>query len=411
MTSAPARLLLVNAEPDGERRLTAQLGELGYSIATSCDEQATLGQLESGQVELIVLRIEPARMAAEHLLVQLKTNSRLRHIPVMLLAGAEQIETAERCIVLGADDYLTEPFSPALMRSRIAACLEVQRLRAAQQSEKELLKFERDIQIGRQIQADFLPERLPDPAGWEIAARFHAARNVSGDFYDAFQMSRGRIGLVIGDVCDKGVGAALFMSLFRSLIRVLAQQNYATNLLDSIDDLPAAPKAGGERRRPLPSTGTLALKNAVELTNNYIAKNHYRTSMFATLFFGVLDPATGQLIYVNAGHEHPAIVGPDGIKARLKGTGMAVGMLPDVPFGIEQAQLAPGDMLVCYTDGVPDARNPAGKLFGDAGLLALLSEPEPTAAGMLDRIETNVYVHIADADQFDDITMLAVRRQ
>jgi sigma-B regulation protein RsbU (phosphoserine phosphatase) len=124
----------------------------------------------------------------------------------------------------------------------------------------------------------------------------------------------------------------------------------------------------------------------------------------------VLDPATGQLIYINGGHEAPAIVDATGVKQRLKSTGYALGMMPDMEFGIEQTQLAPGDILMTYTDGVPDARNPVGKFFTEKGLLALLEKPDGTATAMLDRIDTTVRTHIAEADQFDDITMLAVRR-
>src|SRR5947208_967614 len=123
-----------------------------------------------------------------------------------------------------------------------------------------------DVQIGRQIQASFLPETLPKPAGWEIEARFQPARQVAGDWYDAFPLTHGRIGLVIADVCDKGVGAALFMALMRSLIRAYGQQNYALRLLDVLETgAPTAPR--GERgRRTAPSVGVSALRNAVELT-------------------------------------------------------------------------------------------------------------------------------------------------
>jgi phosphoserine phosphatase RsbU/P len=152
------------------------------------------------------------------------------------------------------------------------------------------------------------------------------------------------------------------------------------------------------------------LKNAIVLTNNYIAGTHADSNMFATIFFGVLDPATGIMIYINGGHERPAIVGPTGVKARLDPTGPAVGMMPDMDFEIEQVQFDPGDVLITYTDGVPEAKNPAGKLFTEKNLLAVLAEPAPSAVGLLDRIEGTVRAHIAGAVQFDDITMLAVRR-
>ncbi|WP_161634916.1 GAF domain-containing SpoIIE family protein phosphatase [Leptolyngbya sp. Heron Island J] len=282
------------------------------------------------------------------------------------------------------------------------------------QQQVNFLKGERDLQIGRQIQLDFLPETLPKIPGWEIAATFHPARDVAGDFYDAFPMPNGRIGLVIADVCDKGVGAALFMSLFRTLVRILARQNYSLSLIDQLTgetpQRPANARKTGSRIH-LPRTGTQGLQNAITLTNNYIAETHFRTSMFATMFFGVLNPANGQMIYINAGHEAPLICGSDGtIKAHLGSTGPAVGMMPNMEFKIEQVQLCPGDSLFTYTDGVPEAHAPSGEMFSDERILELLAHPTDSITDTIDRIEKAVRHHISTAPQFDDITMLAVRR-
>ena len=272
---------------------------------------------------------------------------------------------------------------------------------------------ERDLEIGRQIQASFLPEELPQAPGWEIASRFEAARLVAGDFYDAFPLSGGkRIGLLIGDVTDKGVGAALFMALFRSLIRAFADQHYSLGWMDVLNsDRSIAGRSDSVgRRRELLSTGAPALKNAIDLTNNYIARNHGKTNMFATIFFGLLDPANGGMIYINGGHEPPLLIGDGEIKAVLNPTGPAVGLLPDLNFTIEQVELEPGDTFFAYTDGVVDARSLAGEPFGEERLTALIKEPAATAASLLDRIYGSLKAHIAEADPFDDITMLAVRR-
>ena len=272
---------------------------------------------------------------------------------------------------------------------------------------------ERDLEIGRRIQAGFLPDRLPQPDGWEIAARLEPAREVAGDFYDAFTLSSGkRIGLVVADVCDKGVGAALFMALFRSLIRAFADQHYSLGWMDVLSgDAATAARSGSVgRRRELLSTGATALKNAIDLTNKYIARNHGKTSMFATVFFGMLDPATGALMYINAGHEPPIIIGPNGIRARLKVTGPAVGLYAGLEFGIEQIELKPGDTLLAFTDGVLDARDPDNVFFGEERLSSLVQEPAASALALLDRIHTHLLEHIADANQFDDITLLALKR-
>lgn len=277
---------------------------------------------------------------------------------------------------------------------------------------------DQELEIARNIQASFLPESLPQPDGWEIGSRFEAAREVAGDFYDAFTLAGGkRIGLVVGDVCDKGVGAALFMSLFRSLIRAFADQHYSLGWMDVL----ASDALGSEttdsqqvssvgRRRELLTPGTTALKKAVVLTNNYIANNHGQTSMFATLFFGVLDPASGSLTYINGGHEPPMLVGPAGVKARLAPTGPAVGIFPDMEFGIGQIQLDTGDTLLAFTDGVLDARSLTDQFFGKLRLERLIQMPTVSAESALDNIMQALHEHMAGVEQFDDITLLALKR-
>ncbi len=270
--------------------------------------------------------------------------------------------------------------------------------------------FEHEMEIARQIQASFLPDELPQLPGWEIAAGFQPARHVAGDFYDVFPLLQGRrLGLVVGDVCGKGVGAALYMALFRTLLRAFAQQHHPLRWMDALagDDLAGS---DGASRRAFPSLGATALKSAVDLTNDYIANTHASADMFATLFFGVLDPASGALVYVNAGHELPVVVNPAGIKARLATTGPAVGMLPDISFDTCEAQIEPGDTVLVFTDGVTDALDPAEDRFGFERLRALLMRPSASAAELLDRVQAGVQAHMASAQQFDDITLLAIRR-
>ena len=167
-------------------------------------------------------------------------------------------EGASYRFTLGADDTipLVVRSADSRLQTQVAqAVSDHQRIAAALATSE---KYERDVQIGRQIQASFLPQTLPQVANWEIAARFQPAREVAGDWYDAFQLTHGRVGLVIADVCDKGVGAALFMALMRSLIRAYAQQNYALRWLDALasdDIVPARTSTPGEGRRLPPSVG------------------------------------------------------------------------------------------------------------------------------------------------------------
>ncbi|WP_205127476.1 PP2C family protein-serine/threonine phosphatase [Okeania hirsuta] len=265
-----------------------------------------------------------------------------------------------------------------------------------------------ELEQGHQMQKNFLPAQISQQNGWEIASFFQPARQVAGDFYDVFELSNHTVGLVIADVCDKGVGAALFMSLFRSLIRVFSGQNYFEEMNEDL---------GGEKDKLYLDRGLAtedcyhALK-AVCLTNNYIAKNHGEVGMFATLFFGVLDINNGKITYINGGHEPLFIISATGeIKEELNSTGPAVGMLPDMKFKIEQTHLEVGEILLGYTDGVPEARNGKGEFFTNEKLRLLVEKKAASAEGLLKEISTSVLNHTGSATQFDDITLLAVQRQ
>ena len=134
-------------------------------------------------------------------------------------------------------------------------------------------------------------------------------------------------------------------------------------------------------------------------------------SMFATLFFGVLDPNTGLLSYVNGGHEPLFIINQDGIiKQMLNSTGPAVGMTPNMKFEIQEVKLEPGEILIGYTDGVTEAKSPEGKLFTDERLKELVEKPANSGSELIDRIKDRLFDYMEDAPQFDDITILAVRR-
>jgi phosphoserine phosphatase RsbU/P len=252
--------------------------------------------------------------------------------------------------------------------------------------------LEREFEIGREIQAGFLPGILPQPRGWETAASLLPAREVAGDFYDVFELPGERLGLVIGDVCDKGLGAALFMTLFRSLLRAVSNIGFYARTASGYGDTTA------ER-----------LTSAMSLTNNYIAETHGHTGMFATVFFGILDTRTGVLAYANAGHLPPLVTDPNGVKGRLTRTGPAVGVMSDADYVIRDVSLEPGDLFFAYTDGLTDTANPAGEYFSQKGLISLCAGGRSLGA-LLEQIRTEVEDFAGGAKQSDDIAMLAVRR-
>jgi sigma-B regulation protein RsbU (phosphoserine phosphatase) len=269
-------------------------------------------------------------------------------------------------------------------------------------------KLDQELEKCRQIQMDFLPQELPRLNGWDVHDFFFPASRASGDFYDFFLLPGGYAGFVVADVCDKGVGAALFMGLFRSLIRIFSGQARLGRM--PIDT--HRQKVGGrtETRRERRRSQTEAIR-AVALTNDYIAREHGDMNMFATLFFGVLDAATGRLVYVNGGHEPVLVMDAQGIKKHLNPTGPAVGLFPHTEFGYRETELAPGEMVFGYTDGVIDARSTDDERFGKDRLMEHLSRPAASASEVMEKIGTDLFAHIGMAPQEDDITMLAIQRK
>ena len=150
--------------------------------------------------------------------------------------------------------------------------------------------------------------------------------------------------------------------------------------------------------------------SAVKLINDYIAHEHAKEGMFATLFFGVINPKTGIMAYINAGHEPAVITDLTGIKQSLEPTGPAVGMMVDVKFEIRQVQIEPGDILIGYTDGVIDASAPNGDFFTRKRLRSIIEQRSSSASNLVNLIKTGVATHVQNAPPSDDITMLAIQR-
>jgi DNA-binding LacI/PurR family transcriptional regulator/serine phosphatase RsbU (regulator of sigma subunit) len=290
-------------------------------------------------------------------------------------------------------DIIGEHLSGALQGALLMKKIHEQHEELKVLREREHLRLEaiqRELQIGRTIQESFLPESMPVMPGWESRALFTPAREVSGDFYDAFVLEDGRAAFVIADVSGKDVGAALFMSLIRSLIRAFAERSLE---------------------------GAANPLNAVELTNRYIV-NHHHTSkgrfMYATMFFAVVDPATGEVTYINAGHNHPALLSHEGKILRwLPPTGPAVGVgvREDLIYRQEKITLEPGEMLLMYTDGVIEAKNEKGEFLTQKRFAELIEKPYGSLDEVVDRVKDTLKEHCMEAVPYDDITMMGILRK
>ena len=237
-----------------------------------------------------------------------------------------------------------------------------------------------ELAMARQIQAGFLPASLPQPPGWQLTAALQPARETSGDFYDVGLLPNGQLGLLIADVADKGIGAALFMALSRTIIRTYAFEN------------------------PIQPEEVLQAANWRILVDS-------RSSMFVTVFYGILDPASGTLTYCNAGHNPPYLFSDRAVPQPLRNTGIPLGVLEEATWEAQTINVQPGDMLVLYTDGISEAHNQNQELFDVPRLLAAVqAHRNESAQAVQDAILTAVGQFVGEAPQFDDLTLMVLTR-
>ena len=395
---APAKVLVVGLAAADRDALERQLQGEGHTVdaAAQCDE--AMARLHAEHYDLVMVYASRAGGESERLVGLVRGNSAFDTVPVIALVGAEEVGVISRWLELGVDDYLPRDFTPSILRVRLRAALDRRQLRTVE-------SLTREMAVARSIQQDFLPESLPEVHGVDLQAALHPARDVSGDFYDAFTLPpQGTIVMVVGDVCDKGVGAALFMALFRSLIRASA---------DPVGG-GAIQMIGGRRtivRQSLEAaTPADLLTRCAGFTNDYIARLHGRTNMFATVFLAALDPNTGYFDYVNAGHEPALVVGADGTMVELRPTGPALGLMPEQQFRSGEGQLQRDECLFAFTDGLVEARNSAGEAFGTERLKAVLRAGDTGAARVVRDVAAAVKAFAGSADPHDDLTLLAATR-
>jgi sigma-B regulation protein RsbU (phosphoserine phosphatase) len=250
-------------------------------------------------------------------------------------------------------------------------------------------RMERELQVAREVQSSLIPRGVPKIQGWELAARWVPAREVSGDFYDFIPVelagseshrSRGGLGIVIADVSDKGMPAALFMALTRSIVRASVAQGFS-------------PAEG------ITKANKLVCADAAD-------------GMFVTLFYAQLDSLTNDLVYVNAGHDPPLLYrAKDERLISLGRTGMALGIDEDTRFEQRIVQFEPGDFVFLYTDGVTDAANAQWQAFERVRVEGVIQDSRAlTMVELILRIESALSEFVGDSPAFDDITMLAMKR-
>ena len=248
---------------------------------------------------------------------------------------------------------------------------------------------QKQIDTAKSIQRDFLLSELPSSPAYDVAAFSRPALDIGADWYDMVDVGDYAV-LLVADVCDKGVPSALYMSVFRSLIR--------SKLLERRSDLEASASA------------TDAIRAAIEQTNNYMATNQNASMMFATVFIAAVNKVTGVVDCLCAGHESPVLMRAGEVQMLDRVSGPAIGLFDGASYVSSSLQLQQGDTLVIYSDGLVDARDPANEGWGHERLLDLLTNVKPdSSARLLDTIVSVVDEYMDGSDQFDDLTVMVFK--
>ncbi len=355
-----------------------------YRIKVATNGPAALRIVEKQLPDIILLDIMMPGMSGLEVCRELKANPRSADIPVIFLTAKDQTEDETEGFELGAADYILKPVNPPILQARVKTHLALkQSMDALQETSAALARakqrMELELNVGRDIQTSMLPSAVPDRKEVTLCASMDAAREVGGDFYDYYMLSENELCFCVADVSGKGVPAALFMAMSKILIKSCSR-----------DD---------------PEPGNVITRVNAELSEDN------QECMFVTVFFGVLNLLTGELRYTNGGHNPPLVRRASGEVAAVGDShGPVVGIMPGEDYGQSTLHMAPGDVLLVFTDGVTEAMDTGDQLYGDERLFDVLqSAAESSAQALVNAVSDSVAAFAAGAEQADDITMLAVQ--
>ncbi|MCR5578422.1 MAG: SpoIIE family protein phosphatase [Prevotella sp.] len=386
----PIKILSVDDEIDLELLLTQYFrrqirkGEYEFKFAHNGLEALTM-LLKEKDFDIILSDINMPEMDGLTLLTKINEmqNPALKCIMVSAYGDMGNIRQAMNN---GAFDFATKPIDLDDLSVTIEKAIEqIRYIKTMQKEHTQLESIKGDLAVAREIQQAILPRIFPpfpeNAHQLDIAASMNAAKDVGGDFYDFFRIDDERIGFVIADVSGKGVPAAIFMAVSRTLIR---------------------------------ATGIRGVSAAECMTySNVLLAKESVNCMFVTVFYGIYNIKTGEVTYTNAGHNPPYLLKANGsLKSLGNSKNIAAGVMEDIPFTEETLQLEPGDTLLMYTDGVTEATDTEEKEYGEARLEALLKQStQADCQQIIDNVKADVKAFVGEAEQSDDITLLALKRK
>lgn len=379
-------ILFVDDEPDVEvlmkQRFRKQIKEKRFTLLFAHNGLEAIEVLtKEPTIRMVVSDINMPEMDGLTLLKEI-SNKFPNVIPIIVSAYGD-MNNIRAAMNLGAFDFVTKPINFDDLNLTLDKTLShIQRLLDAQKTKYRLEGILHELNVASQIQQSILPQEFIQNDKVDLYAQMIAAKEIGGDFYDFFWIDadRTKLAIVIADVSGKGVPAALFMTVTRTLLRA-----HANTFPDNPGDC-------------------LSHVNATLQKDN-------TNMMFVTTFYAILDTTTGILTYSNAGHNPPFIVRSNGTtEAISKAHGMALGVREDLRYGMDQLKIEPNDLLFMYTDGVTEAENASNGLLGEEKLTALLRTNCHLASNeLINTIKSEITTFAAGTAQSDDITMLALR--
>jgi sigma-B regulation protein RsbU (phosphoserine phosphatase) len=328
--------------------------------------------------DLVLLDIMMPGMDGYEVCRRLRAMKETAEVPIMFLSSLEEVQNKTRGFEVGANDYLTKPFEMLEVKARVRSLLKA---KAYADAVKEKIAY--DLRIAREIQMGILPPdvaAVAEGTGLEAHAILHPAQAVGGDLYEVLRTPEGNLVAVMGDVSGKGIPAALFMAVTMTLVRALAPDSRTpTELLRRVSD-------------------SLATQNP--------------RNMFVTILGALYDAQTGRLDYASAGHPPPVLMRDGKAEFLPLEPDMAAGIVAGLAAPGQSVLLQPGDVVLFYTDGVTEAFNAAGELYGEARLLeALAGQSSHTPAEISEALLRGVRAHAAEHPQSDDIAILTLKRK
>jgi len=377
----PASILIVDDTQANLRLLSQLLGQRGYNVRAVTNGARALASVEAEIPDLILLDIRMPGMDGYQVCQRLKELPQARDIPILFISALDEVEEKMKAFGAGGVDYITKPFQLEEVVARVETHLSLRRLQQSLQEANR--RMQRELVLAAQVQASMMRSRLPLLPGWQLAVKLIPAKLTCGDFYDVLHLPGGKTAILIADVVDKGVGAALFMSMSFTLLRTFIQEH------------PENPEQ-------------------VFLAVNRRILEDIQTDQFVTAFLGVLDPQTGELIYSNAGHNPPVLFRAANEEAIefLRRSGPALGVLEELTWEQRRLRLAPGDVLIFYTDGVTDAENESRDFYGLERLLkAVRKNMRLPAEALREALLNDLYTFTQEASQMDDIALMILSRE